>query len=134
MRFPRPSKTNRGEPFWDNHPAKLLLREDVKAEKHLEMKPKLLHQTRSEYKAFSLQTFRGHVYQEKRHQKELPMRVSRRNKKARYKHEKEVKENIAIWDAENDDKDNDGEENVDEESVELWDDDVSEDENDGCRL
>ncbi|KAL7491327.1 LOW QUALITY PROTEIN: hypothetical protein ACHAWT_000859 [Skeletonema menzelii] len=54
--FPRPSKTNRGEPFWDTHPAKLLLREDVKAGKHLEMKPKTLQQTRSEYKAFKLRT------------------------------------------------------------------------------
>ncbi|KAK1733720.1 hypothetical protein QTG54_015575 [Skeletonema marinoi] len=60
--------------FWDTHPAKLLLRGDVKAGKHLDMKPALLHQTRSEYKAFSLKTFRAHVYQEKRHQKELPMR------------------------------------------------------------
>jgi hypothetical protein len=25
-----PIKTNRGEPFWDSHPAKLLSREDVK--------------------------------------------------------------------------------------------------------
>jgi len=66
-RFPRPTKTNRGEPFWDTHPAKLLLRGDVKAGKHLDMKPALLHQTRSEYKAFSLKTFRAHVYQEKRH-------------------------------------------------------------------
>ena len=93
-RFPRPSKTIRGEPFWDNHPAKLLLREDVKAGKHLEMKPKLLRQTRSEYKEFSLETFRAHVYQEKRHQKELPMRISRRNKKAQYKYDPKRLERI----------------------------------------
>jgi len=125
-RFPRPTKTNRGEPFWDTHPAKLLLRGDVKAGKHLDMKPALLHQTRSEYKAFSLKTFRAHVYQEKRHQKELPMRVNRRNKKAQYKYEKEVKENVALWNTQNDDEDNE-----DDESVEVWEecchDDVSED-------
>lgn len=97
--FPRPEKTNRGQPFWDTHPAKLLLREDVKVGKHLEMKPHILHQTRPEYKAFNLKTFRQHVYQEKRHQKELPMRVARRNKKAQYKYDKEVKENIALWKA-----------------------------------
>ena len=67
--FPRSGKTNRGEPFWDTHPAKLLLREDVKAGKHLDMKPQVLHQTRPDYQAFSLKTFRRHVYQEKRHQK-----------------------------------------------------------------
>lgn len=100
-RFPRPINTNRGEPFGDNHPAKLLLREDVKACQHLEMKPVLLHQTRSEYKAFSLKTFLQYIYQEKRHRKELPMRVSRRNKKAQDKHDKEVKENT-IWNAHND--------------------------------
>mmetsp|Transcript_11689 Transcript_11689/g.19868 ORF Transcript_11689/g.19868 Transcript_11689/m.19868 type:complete len:295 (+) Transcript_11689:36-920(+) len=125
-RFPRPTKTNRGEPFWDTHPAKLLLRGDVKAGKHLDMKPALLHQTRSEYKAFSLKTFRAHIYQEKRHQKELPMRVNRRNKKAQYKYEKEVKENVALWNTQNDDEDNE-----DDESVEVWEecchDDVSED-------
>ncbi|KAK1739827.1 hypothetical protein QTG54_009586 [Skeletonema marinoi] len=75
QRFPRPDKTLRGEPFWDTHPSKRLLRQDVKLGKHLEMKPKTLHQTRLEYQAFSLKTFRQHVYQEKRHQKELPMRV-----------------------------------------------------------
>ncbi len=97
--FPRSGKTNRGEPFWDTHPAKLLLREDVKAGKHLDMKPQVLHQTRPDYQAFSLKTFRRHVYQEKRHQRELPMRVARRNKKAQYKYDKEVKENIALWKA-----------------------------------
>lgn len=127
-RFPRPIKTNRGEPFWDNHPAKLLLREDVKAGKHLEMKPILLHQTRSEYKAVSLKTFRQHIYQEKRHQKELPMRVSRRNKKAQYKYEKEVKENITIWNAHNDDEDDKNDENNEEVWEEYGDDEVSEDE------
>ena len=100
QKFPRPDKTLRGEPFWDTHPSKLLLRQDVKLGKHLEMKPKTLHQTRLEYQAFSLKTFRQHVYQEKRHQKELPMRVNRRNKKAQYKYEKEVKENVTIWEAE----------------------------------
>jgi hypothetical protein len=30
---------------------------------------------------------------------ELPMRVTRRNKKAQYKYDKEVKENIALWKA-----------------------------------
>ena len=98
-KFPRPDKTARGEPFWDTHPSKLLLRADVKAGKHLEMKPGKLHQTRPEYQAFSLKTFRQHIYQEKRHQKELPLRVHRRNKKAKYKYEKEVKENVTSWEA-----------------------------------
>lgn len=98
QKFLRPEKTNRGEPFWDTHPAKLLLREDVIAGKHIEMKPQSLHKTRPEYTAFSLKTFRQHIHQEKRHQRELPLRVARRNKKAQYKHDKEVKENIKLWD------------------------------------
>lgn len=101
MRFPRPDKTLRGEPFWDTHPSKLLLRADLKAGKHLEMKPRKLRQSRPEYQAFSLKTFRRHIYQEKRHQKELPLRVHRRNKKAKYKYEKEVKENATSWDGNN---------------------------------
>lgn len=132
QKFPRNSRTNRGEPFWDTHAAKLLLRMDVKAGKHLKMKPRFLHKTRPEYLAFSLPTFRKHIYQEKRHQKELPMRVSRRNKKAQHKYDAELRREIPNWnlqvggedDDDNNKEGNEGEwEEYDNDNDELLDDD-----------
>jgi hypothetical protein len=85
------------------------------------MKPQSLHKTRPEYTAFSLKTFRQHIHQEKRHQRELPLRVARRNKKAQYKHDKEVKENtddeeFELYVGDEDDDDDDEEESNEEDS------------------
>lgn len=66
---PRSTHNERGDPIWDTHPAKLLLRDDVKDKKHKSMTPSALHETRPEYKQFRLKTFAGHIHQEVRYQK-----------------------------------------------------------------
>ena len=55
--------------FWHNHPVKDLLAEDVKNGLANELAPKVLHETREEYKVFKLETFRKHIYQEKSKQR-----------------------------------------------------------------
>lgn len=54
-----------GKVRWDGSPAQTLLKEDVANGKHLRLKPRALHDSRPEYKAFDLDTFRGHIYREK---------------------------------------------------------------------
>ncbi|KAL7458959.1 hypothetical protein ACHAWC_011745 [Mediolabrus comicus] len=90
--FPRKDKTCRGRYWWDTHEAKIKLKEDVAQGKHLTTKPKQLWLSRKIYQDFALSVFRGHIYQEKRRQKELPLRVARRNKVAAKKYKKEVDE------------------------------------------
>jgi hypothetical protein len=51
------------------HPAKLLLRQDVKDEKHATMTPSELKSTRQEYKQFELVIFKRRIYQEVRRKK-----------------------------------------------------------------
>ena len=63
-KHPRPTHNSRGEPLWDISPAKPLLKEDIKEKLHLRMDPSDLRETRDEYKAFDLDVFRGHIYQE----------------------------------------------------------------------
>jgi len=53
-----------GEPLWDTHPAKELLKDDIKNKKHVGKTPRQLRRTRREYKAFKLRVFRNHIYQE----------------------------------------------------------------------
>ena len=99
MAFPRGDLTDRGYPFWDTHPARYLLEEDVRARKsgNLEdMEPKQLWLKRNEYQDFPLAVFRDHIHQEKRKQREEPGWVVKRNKKGQKMHEKEV---TAIKDA-----------------------------------
>ena len=95
--FPRKDKTCRGRYWWDTHEAKIKLKEDVAQGKHLTTKPKQLWLSRKIYQDFALSVFRGHIYQEKRRQKELPLRVARRNKVAAKKYKKEVDESKLAW-------------------------------------
>ena len=64
--FPRKLTNHRGEPIFDLHPAKMLLRSDVAEGKHKVMKPLLLWQSRVEYQQFRLEIFRHRIYQEVR--------------------------------------------------------------------
>lgn len=50
--FPRKESNGDGKPNFDLHPAKLLLRADVKNKKHKQMKPSKLRMSRPEYQAF----------------------------------------------------------------------------------
>ncbi|CAJ1966311.1 unnamed protein product [Cylindrotheca closterium] len=62
-------------------PAEAFLRVDVENGKHKDMQPKMLHQQRNEYKAFDLKTFRGHIYQETRRNKDSAYRLVKKKKK-----------------------------------------------------
>ena len=61
--FPRKDKNEDGIPFFDLHPAKKLLEEDIRNNKHKTMQPEELRQTRDEYKVFPKNKFRPRVYQ-----------------------------------------------------------------------
>jgi hypothetical protein len=67
--FPRQPVNHRGELVFDLHPAKLLLRADVKAGKHLTMTPRELQLTNVSYKMFEPNIFRQRIYQEVRRSK-----------------------------------------------------------------
>ena len=61
---PRRLKNSRGELVFDLHPAKELLRDDIKEGKHLIMKPGRLQKTQTEYKQFNSTKFKEGIYQE----------------------------------------------------------------------
>ena len=52
-------------------------------------------QTRAEYMQFDLATFRKHIYQEQRKQREMPMKVAKRNKLAEETHRGVIEEEVA---------------------------------------
>ena len=63
----RPQETHNpnGVPRWEGSDAERLLKEDITANLHLQMKPKDLYKTRPEYcDVFTLDQFRGHIAQE----------------------------------------------------------------------
>ena len=68
---PWQSRNDRGELVFDLHPAKQLLREDVKAGTHVGMAPKQFQETRAEYQEFGRNIFRQRIYLEERYQKYL---------------------------------------------------------------
>ena len=64
------SVTCRGYPFWDDHAAAALLREDVRSGLAGRVKPAYLREIRQEYADCPAKVFRGHMYQEQRDQRE----------------------------------------------------------------
>ena len=54
----------RGEPCWEGSDAQNLLKQDVDNGLHLQLKPKQLRETRSEYKLFGVRKFQKHIDQE----------------------------------------------------------------------
>ncbi len=48
---------------------------------------------------FDLETFRKHIYQEQRKQREMPMKVAKRNKLAEETHRGVIEEEVARWHA-----------------------------------
>jgi len=62
--------TEMGHPIWNRNPAQNLLKEDVSSGVHNYMSPKELWSKRMEYKTFTLEKFRNHLYQEIRSRKE----------------------------------------------------------------
>ena len=69
--YPRQTHNDRGEPLFDLSVAKLLLREDVKANRHVTMKPSEFQRTRTEYMPFKPSIFKHRIYQEVRRKKYL---------------------------------------------------------------
>jgi len=69
--FPRKDVNARGEPVFDLHPAKDLLRQDVADKKHILLTPQQLWRTRKEYQDFTKPIFRQRIYQAVRREKFL---------------------------------------------------------------
>lgn len=66
---PRAKFNSRGEPEWVEHEAKELLAIDMDEGLHKKLTKQELYQTRLQYQEFTLETFRGHVYQEEQTRK-----------------------------------------------------------------
>lgn len=66
---PRPTHNKTGQPEWIEHEAKELLEYDMDDNKHKEMSPQELYNSRLQYQDFSLEVFRGHIYQEEQTRK-----------------------------------------------------------------
>jgi hypothetical protein len=90
--FPRNATTERGEPFWDTHPAKKLLEEDVKLGRVSNRQPKDIQQDFQEYKDFKPSTFRNFLHHEIRRQREEVYWQKKRNDQSAETHRKEVVE------------------------------------------
>ena len=91
--------SQRGYPHWHTHAAKKLLAEDVLLGQNGAMKPKEFRTTRNEYKEFPLGVFRSHIYQEQRKQREMPLKIAKRNKLGQKKYEQEVEAEAVRWHA-----------------------------------
>lgn len=87
-------------PLWHDHDASRLLEEDLKNGLNKRMTPLAFQQTREEYLAFPCDIFRKHIYQEERKQREMPMKISKRNNIAEKQHKHMVDEEAARWHAE----------------------------------
>jgi hypothetical protein len=86
---PRQLKNHRGELVFDLHPAKLLLREDIKAGAHAELVPSQFQGTRAEYQEFDRDIFRQRIYQEERYQKYRNWLEDKRTEKRRAHRERQ---------------------------------------------
>ncbi len=70
--------TRNGEPVFDMHAAKVLLKQDVEAGVHLKLSPTELRASRPEYLAFNKVKFKEHIYQEVRLTKYIHYRELKR--------------------------------------------------------
>ena len=94
--FPRKTTTSRGLPFWHEHPASELLKNDETDGVAKTMKPKQLWKSRIEYQDFPLSVFRKHIYQERTKQLASPFWQHRRNTNAMKKME-EARKMMSEW-------------------------------------
>src|SRR6056300_952706 len=79
--YPRKLKNERGELVFDLHPAKMMLRHDVRNGRHEKMTPGQLQDSRTIYKPFLKEIFRQRIYQEVRYQKYCNWLEDKRTKK-----------------------------------------------------
>lgn len=96
-KYPRNELTNKGVPFWDDHPAKALLEKDVEDGTASRLKPKKLWSTRPEYKPFTLKIFTQHYYQEMRKQLAAPYWQYKRNISAMKEHQQDIENKKNEW-------------------------------------
>jgi hypothetical protein len=61
---PQATHNSNGIPRWEGSLAEGLLKEDITNGLHKQVAPKTLYNTREEYQLFTLDQFRGHIYQE----------------------------------------------------------------------
>jgi hypothetical protein len=99
---PRQLENHRGELVFDLHPAKQLLRADIKAGVHADVVPSIFQLTRAEYKEFDPDIFRQRIYQEERYQKYLNWLEDKRTEKQ--KAHKERKDKAKVKEAEKQEK------------------------------
>lgn len=103
------AEPRRNYPLWHEHEASRLLEEDLKNNLNEGMLPAEFQKTRPEYCEFPDFIFRKHIYQQQRKQREMPMKIHKRNKLAEKKHQQEAEEEAVRWhaDREYDDEVND---------------------------
>mmetsp|Transcript_28817 Transcript_28817/g.80491 ORF Transcript_28817/g.80491 Transcript_28817/m.80491 type:complete len:150 (+) Transcript_28817:3-452(+) len=73
---------------WDGSDAQRLLERDIKKKRHLKYKPQILWLRKDAYQEFSLQTFRGHIHQILRRDRETPYWTYKKAKKKESKKKK----------------------------------------------
>jgi hypothetical protein len=67
--FPRSDTNHRGEPVFDLHPAKEVLRKDIEDGNHEHLTPAQFQSTRPIYQPFDAEIFKHRIYQEIRRKK-----------------------------------------------------------------
>ena len=97
LALPECALTSRNVPFWNKHSASDLLESDEKSGIAKHMKPKILWESRKEYKDFPLPIFHKHIYQERTKQLAAPFWQHKRNQKAQKKSIEEAKKMKEGW-------------------------------------
>ena len=90
--YPRKNRNGKGELIFDMHPAKTLLRKDIKEGRHLKYKPSALRAKRKEYQEFDATIFKHRIYQEIRRQRWLNYLKTKRDEKKEAAKEAAAKE------------------------------------------
>jgi hypothetical protein len=83
--YPRREHNSHGEPVFDLHPAKLELREDVKAGMHKGLTPADFQAKRINYGYFDKTKFKERIYQEEKLQKYFHYLDSKRKAQQQYR-------------------------------------------------
>lgn len=94
-KYTRANTTNRGEPFWDGHPAQGLLKAFVKQQRsdrengmvERNKLPAEVYALQAAYRQFTLESFRNHYYREMRALREAVYWQKKRNKEGQKKHD-----------------------------------------------
>ena len=85
----------KGNPYWQNSLAQQLLRADIEDNKHKQMRPRLLYETRVAFhETYSLDFFRDRIYQEvkaKKHRIYTKEQCEKKKAEEKAKNEKKAK-------------------------------------------